>query len=181
MSIFHYLFDKLYPLIRFTYEKVLGHRWYDQITDDIWLGGAPTKKRDYQYLINQGIRAVVDIRNERSDDLALYEAQDIAHLKLRVPDMKMPPREILSEGVAFMKEQIDRGRVVYVHCAKGRGRSAALVAAYLMKYHDVSYTQAKNMMEVKRSLVKLESRHEEGLKGWMATERFEAAQKAKEG
>ena len=173
MSWFHYFFDKLYPVIRFVYEKVLGHQWYSQITDDIWLGGAPTAKRDYTFLLRQGVRAVVDIRQERSDDLALYAEQDIAHLKLRVPDMHMPSLDILTEGVDFMKEQIDLGRVVYVHCAKGRGRSAALVTAYLMKHHHMNYKKVKNLLEVKRPLVKLEPRHEEGLKAWMALNRME--------
>jgi len=176
MSPFHYIFDKLYPVIRFTYEKVQKHRWYDEITKEVWLGGAPTYKRDYQYLLTQGIRAVVDIRDERSDDLALYADQGINHIKLRVPDMHMPGMDILTEGVDFMKEQIDQGRVVYVHCAKGRGRSAALVAAYLMKHHEMSYEKAKQMLEVKRPLVKLQARHEEGLKAWVATERFKVSQ-----
>ena len=178
MSPFHYIFDKLYPLIRFTYESVQGHRWYDQINDDVWLGGAPTKTKDYQYLLKQGIRAVVDIRDERSDDLELYAEQGINHIKLRVPDMMMPPLNILTEGVDFMKEQVDQGRVVYVHCAKGRGRSAALVAAYLMKHHGMSYENAKQVLESKRKLVKLQDRHEEGLKAWIATERFKSAHNA---
>lgn len=176
MSPFHYLFDKLYPVIRFTYEKVQGHRWYDEITNDLWLGGAPTYPRDYQYLLKQGIRAVVDIRDERSDDLELYARQGINHLKLRVPDMHMPPLDILTEGVDFMKDQIDQGRIVYVHCAKGRGRSAALIAAYLMKHNEMNYDTAKNLLEFKRRLVKLEARHEEGLKAWVATERFKSSQ-----
>ena len=176
MSWFHYFFDKLYPLIRFVYEKVMGHRWYSEITDMIWLGGAPSQKKDYAYLLRQGIRAVVDIRQERSDNLDLYAEQNIAHLKLPVPDMRMPPPDVLTKGVNFMKEQIDQGHIVYVHCAKGRGRSAALVVAYLMKHHGISYEKAKNLLEIKRSLVKLEARHEEGVKAWMALSRMEEKQ-----
>ena len=170
LSPFHYVFDKLYPLIRFTYEKVRGHNWYDQITDHLWLGGAPTYDRDYAFLFDHGIGAVVDIRNERSDDLTLYDAKGVTHLKLRVPDMHMPPPDTLTEGVRWMKDQIDQGRVVYVHCAKGRGRSAALVAAYLMKHHEMSYEQAKSLMKGIRPLVKLEARHEAGVKSWLAAE-----------
>lgn len=167
MSIFHTIFDKFYPLIRFVYERLLGQRWYDRIIDRLWLGGAPTYPRDYDFLLKNGIGAVVDIRQEREDDLALFERHGIRSLKLRVPDMLVPPADMIDEGVAFMRENIAEGRDVYVHCAKGRGRSATLVAAYLMKYEGLSFEEARELMEKARPLVKLESRHEQVLKNWI--------------
>jgi len=167
MSIFHYLFDKLYPIIRFIYERVQGNRWYDHIVDEVWLGGAPTYARDYDYLIENGIGAVIDIRNERSDDLDHYKRHDIRHLKLRVPDIHVPSADVISAGVDFIQEQIEDGRQVYVHCAKGRGRSATLIAGWLMKYKNISFEEARDFMVSKRKLVKLEHRHGEGLKAWL--------------
>ena len=167
MSIFHYLFDKLYPIIRFVYERVQGNRWYDKITDEVWLGGAPTYVRDYEFLLEHGIGAVIDIRNERTDDLALYERHDIRHLKLRVPDIHVPDDEIISAGVDFIQKQVEDGRRVYVHCAKGRGRSATLVAGWLMQHRDMTFEEAQAFMVAKRKLVKLEPRHGVALKKWL--------------
>lgn len=167
MSLFHTIFDKFYPLIRFIYEHIQGHPWYDSILPNLWLGGAPTYKRDYDFLLAQKVGAVVDIRNEREDDLALFVQNDIKHMKLRVPDIAAPPVEIVEEGVEFIHKHIQDGRTVYVHCAKGRGRSATLVAGYLMKHKGMSFAEARAFMKEKRPLVKLEARHAAVLEKWL--------------
>lgn len=170
MSIFHKIFDKFYPIIRFVYERIYGQHWYDPILPNLWLGGAPSYARDYEFLLAQGIGAVVDIRAEREDDLALFKQHGINHLKLKVADVAAPPPEIIDAGVRFIKEQIEDGRKVYVHCAKGRGRSATLVAGYLMRHKGMSFDEARTFMRGKRPLVKLEARHNAALNAWLAAE-----------
>jgi protein-tyrosine phosphatase len=168
MTLFHRLFDKLYPLIRFVYERLQGHRWFDAITPQLWLGGAPTYPRDYQFLLDEGINAVVNIRAERSDDLAFYDRHNITHLRLRVPDVAAPPPEAVEEAANWIDAQLADGRTVLVHCAKGRGRSATLLAGYLMRRDGISFDEARRLLEAKRPLTKLESRHQQVLEAWLA-------------
>jgi len=166
MNPFHWLFDKFYPLIRYVYERVQGNRWFDRIAPQLWLGGAPTYGRDYQFLLDNGINAVLDMRAEREGDRTFYTDHDIAYKRLQVLDATVPSDEYLSEGADWIDEQIAAGRTVLVHCAKGRGRSAAVTAAYLMRHEDLPYDECRAMMKEARPLVKLEERHRSRLEKW---------------
>jgi len=170
MNLFHRIFDKFYPFIRFTYEKILGHRWFDQITPHLWLGGAPTYARDYQFLLDNNINAVVNIRAERVDDLLFYSKHNINSVQFHVLDITVPSPDILTSGVDWMKSQVTEGRTVLVHCAKGRGRSATLLAAYLMREKGMGFTEARRFIEDIRPLTKLESRHKRVLESWLSAQ-----------
>jgi protein-tyrosine phosphatase len=174
LSVFHRVFDKLFPTIRFVHETVRRNNWFDRITPadrvpaELWLGGAPHYQRDYDFLVQHNIRAVINIRSERADDEEFYTAHDIAHLRLLVPDVWVPDEAAITEGVDWVKQQVADQRSVLIHCAKGRGRSATILAAYLMREAGYTYEEARDLLKSKRRLSKLEERHELVLKDWIA-------------
>lgn len=173
MNPFHYLFDKLFPVIRFVYERIQRHRWFDEIAPQLWLGGAPHYPRDYDFLLEAGINAVVNIRAERQDDVELYERHDVDYLQLKVLDILVPPADILDEGVAFIHKKVQDGKTVLVHCAKGRGRSVTLLAAYLMRYEGMTFDEAVRLLREKRPLSNLQSRHRIALEEWIRQYQYE--------
>lgn len=175
MNPFHYLFDKAFPLIRFVYEKIQRHRWFDRITDGLWLGGAPHYPRDYDFLADAGIDAVVNIRAEREDDVDFYRSHGIDYLQLKVLDILVPPPEILEEGVAYIHRQIEAGKTVLIHCAKGRGRSNTLLAAYLMRHRDMSFEEAAALIKEARPLSNLQARHKWALESWLQRSAYQEA------
>ena len=172
LSLFHQGFDKLYPAIRFTYEKIMGHVWFSQITPQLWLGGAPTYKRDYEAIVDFKITAVINVRAERSDETDFYEQHDITHVQYKVPDVTVPGEAILTQAVDWCKAQIEDGRSVLFHCAKGRGRSATLLAGYLMREQGLSFDEAYELMKTQRPLTKLQTKHRRVLETWLAKQKL---------
>jgi protein-tyrosine phosphatase len=166
LSIFHRGFDRLYPLIRFFYEKIRGQAWFSPITANLWLGGAPDYPRDYQFLLDHGINAVVNIRAEHEDDTNFYREHSIDYVSYKIPDVAAPDPDTIEQAVQWMRYEIENGQTVLVHCAKGRGRSATLAAAYLMAAEGLTLDQAIQLLEEKRKLTKIEGRHRQVLSAW---------------
>jgi len=168
LSVFHRAFDRLYPAIRFSYERIAGHEWFSEILPHLWLGGAPTYERDFEELLEIGITAVVDMRAEREADAAFFAEHGITHRQYRVPDVTVPDATVLDDAVAWIDVQLADGRKVLVHCAKGRGRSATVLAAYLMKTGGLTFDEVADLLTSRRSLVKLQDRHRTVLEAWIA-------------
>jgi len=148
----------------------MGQLWFSEITPQLWLGGAPTYQRDYEAIVAYGITAVLNVRAERADETAFYDKHGITHVQYMVPDITVPKEPVISEAVDWIKAQVDDNRVVLIHCAKGRGRSATLLAAYLMREEGLSFDEANALMKSKRRLTKLESKHRRILEAWLAAQ-----------
>lgn len=105
------------------------YRPSSELTPQLLFGGqyyAWGKKRMERW----GITAVVNMREE-FDDLKAGIAPE-RYLHLPTPDDGAPTLSQLEQGVKFIREVIDAGGKVYIHCMAGVGRAAIITAAYLV-------------------------------------------------
>lgn len=100
-----------------------------QVTPQLFVG-PQFKKRGWGRLEKWGITGVVNLRRE-FDDLSL--GVNIPHyLHLPTTDDDAPTIEDLTQGVEFIRKEVDRGGKVYIHCGAGVGRAPTMAAASLI-------------------------------------------------
>jgi atypical dual specificity phosphatase len=125
--------------------------WWDWIDDAVLLGALPGK-RDVPALKDLGIAAVVNTCEEYPGPLGAYRKHGIEQLYLPTVDYTPPTLEHIRQGVAFIHERVNAGKKVYVHCKAGRGRSATIVACYLIS-KGWSAEEAQDLLIQKRPQV----------------------------
>jgi protein tyrosine phosphatase (PTP) superfamily phosphohydrolase (DUF442 family) len=102
---------------------------YSRITPHLHVGGQYTAA-GWRELQTRGVTAVVNMRDEFDDAEAGIAPEQ--YLFLPTVDDTPPTIAQLCQGVRFIRQQIDAGGEVYVHCMLGVGRSVTMVAAYLV-------------------------------------------------
>jgi len=109
-------------------KKPLDLAW---LTDDLALGGAPLASQ-WEELFAKGIGAVLEIRSEGQDDVAILEARGIPYRREEVVDHGAPTLSELYDMVQWVQDQMQQRRKVLVHCRMGLGRSAMVACATLI-------------------------------------------------
>jgi rhodanese-related sulfurtransferase len=106
---------------------------------DVWAGRQMLHVKDAARLIEEtGVTHVLDLREKREWTKPNIGEAPIAHLiasgvvrkNIAIRDMSAPGKAELEAGVAFLREAIQSGGKVYVHCRAGRERTASILWAY---------------------------------------------------
>ncbi|MBI5274523.1 MAG: dual specificity protein phosphatase family protein [Chlamydiales bacterium] len=160
-----------YYLVRFLshyYSKKNPCNWWDKIGGpcEIYLGAIPFTNRDHlSQLQDLGIQHVLSCIEPFETKRSLFgspvskqkwEQAGMHRMELPIEDFTIPSLEQLHLGSDFIHEAVQHGPV-YVHCKAGRGRSASMIAAYLIKYHHMEVDEAVKIIKKNRPIVKLES------------------------
>lgn len=102
---------------------------YCPVTPQLYVGGQ-IDARGWRWLAARGLSADVNMRREFDD--AAHGITPEAYLWLPTDDDHAPTLDQLSTGADFIRQAIDAGGKVYVHCASGVGRAPTMAAAYLV-------------------------------------------------
>jgi protein-tyrosine phosphatase len=86
--------------------------------------------RGWRWLAARGLTATLNMRSEFDD--AACGVDPAGYLWLPTDDDHAPTQDQLGRGVAFIRQVVESGGKVYVHCASGVGRAPTMAAAYLV-------------------------------------------------
>jgi predicted protein tyrosine phosphatase len=136
------------------------------LTKQLALGARFPMERAGHLADLHGITAVVDLRAEACDDEAALNAAGIELLHLPTPDLEPATHDHLERGVAFVRERLDRGDKVLVHCQHGIGRSALLALCVLV---DQGWQPLDALAHAKdrRAVVSPSQSQYDGWAGWL--------------
>jgi protein-tyrosine phosphatase len=110
----------------------VNHHDFHWLTEQLAVGAAFPSDEAAQ-LASQGIGAVIDLRAEDCDEEESLRRAGIAFLRLPTPDLHPTTHEHLDQGVAFVRQRLERGEKVLIHCQHGIGRSAILALCVLVE------------------------------------------------
>ena len=135
-----------------------GHKFdFSKITDQIYLGSDLCKGgvclihgHEFKKL---GVNVEINLSLEGNE----LPPKDIeTYIWLPVVDGYAPSMSQLGIGTSAMNEAIKNGKVVYIHCTNGHGRSPSLIISYLIRYGGKTYEDAHTLVKEKRPEIHIE-------------------------
>jgi len=135
-----------------------GHKFnYSKITEDIYIGSDLCKGGvcmiHGEEFRRMGITSEINLSDENNE---LPPKGLESYTWLPVVDGHSPSQRQLVMGTSLIKEVVDQGGKIYVHCKNGHGRSPTLVAAYFMKVKGQSLESAIATIKEKRPEIHIE-------------------------
>ena len=103
---------------------------YSEITDQLYVGGQHYPK-GYSEMLDKGITGIVNMREDYHSDID-KGVEGTRHIHLFTKDNTPPKLEDLKRGAEFIRDEIDNGGKVYIHCGVGVGRAPTMAAAYFI-------------------------------------------------
>jgi len=111
--------------------------------------GLPVTQDEFEWLLHNGVKSIVTVREAQLPSEWL-EGNDVDYMHMKIEDFGAPTIEELDDAVNFIDHEINIGRPVMVHCAAGKGRTGAVLAAYFIKKENLTSEQSIDKIRVMR-------------------------------
>lgn len=137
-----------------------------EIAPGLHIGGAiyPWNVRG---LRRRGITAVLNCCWEFQDVIWRLVHRKRSYKQLFLPDGTAPSMHRLERAVSYLREAINNGETVLVHCAYGKNRSATVIAAYLVEAGLAeSLEHAEQMLVERRPVMFFRKMQRRALESW---------------
>lgn len=130
-----------------------------KIDEYLWVGGINSPK----LLAEQNFKVVIDLREtEDSKYQSFLRNHGVEYFNFQIPDRYGAPPNTLAQIVALINEKVGQNLKVLVHCNLGRGRSALVIAAYLVS-RGMTLEEALKTVKKGRSVTYLNRRQMQSL------------------
>lgn len=86
---------------------------------------------DLPALASLGVRVLISL-NEYPPPTVSVQRAGMRHVLRSFPNGTAPPMHCVRELVGVIRDALNRGETVAVHCAAGKGRSGTIAACYLV-------------------------------------------------
>jgi hypothetical protein len=144
---------------------------HSRITPEVFVGGQ-YGRRGKRTLQKWGVTGVINLRTEFDDAAHGLTLEHYCHLP--TVDDEAPTVEHLNKGVEFIRQVIDGGGKVYIHCAGGIGRAPTQTAAYLIA-QGKTLDEALALIRRTRPYINIQPPQMEQLRHFEALQREKAA------
>ena len=184
-SLMNTLFDfskKIKYEASLAYTKFYGKEsWWTKIEPlPLYLGALPLNNQGHlEDIIKLGVTDILSMVEDFEVEDGWFdvpvkgqdwEERGIAHKQIKAVDFLPLKQEEIEEGVEYLNTRLEDGKMVYVHCKAGRGRSASIVIVYLMKYHGLSFDEAIAFVKQQRPQINLNSEQQGAILKYFAKE-----------
>jgi protein-tyrosine phosphatase len=140
--------------------------WWNKIEPhNIYLGALPLKTEGHlDSILGLGVTRILSmVENFELEDgwrevpvkAADWQKQGVEVEQIHAIDSYPLKLSEIERGVNYLVRNLEEGHIVYVHCKAGRGRSATIVIAYLMKFQKLSYEEAFAYVKKQRPKIHL--------------------------
>jgi len=116
---------------------------FEFIPFDYEIDGQKYTHRAYRYFENDQII-------DQSASLGINHSLIISSADYRAVEI---PK--ILQGTRYIQDQVSLGHDVYIHCKSGKGRSATMLAAWLMQYRNLTLDEAVSVIKGQRNQVSI--------------------------